>query len=60
MNDVYLEPDEVAKMLSLSKRQLEYLVQHRKIPATKVGRLTRFSKAELEAWLKANSRVAHA
>ncbi len=58
--EVYLDPPTVAEMLGLNKRQLEYLVQHRKIPSTKVGRLTRFPKSELEAWLRANSRGVHA
>lgn len=46
---------EAAVYLNVSERQLRNLVYLRRVPFTKVGRLLRFPKAELDKWLAANT-----
>lgn len=46
-----------AEYLDISERQLRDLVYRRKVPYLKVGRLVRFRRAELDAWLEATRPV---
>ena len=46
-----LDIDDVAEQLSTSVRHLRRLVQERRIPVVRVGRLIRFDPVDLDAWL---------
>ena len=46
-----LDIDSVAEQLSTSVRHLRRLVQERRIPVVRVGRLIRFDPVDLDAWL---------
>jgi excisionase family DNA binding protein len=46
-----LDIDAVAEQLSTSVRHLRRLVQERRIPVVRVGRLIRFDPVDLDAWL---------
>lgn len=50
MKDI-LTLKELASYLKLSKSKLYAYVQQGKIPASKVGRLWRFRKSRINAWL---------
>lgn len=47
--------DEVAAYLKAGKRTIYRLAAARKIPAFKVGGTWRFSRAEIDAWIKQQS-----
>mgnify|MGYP001362504297 CR=1 FL=1 len=47
--------DEVAAYLKVGKRTVYRLAAARKIPAFKVGGTWRFSRAEIEGWIKQQS-----
>ena len=47
-----LDIDAVAEQLGTSVRHLRRLVQERRIPVVRVGRLIRFDPADLDAWLE--------
>ena len=49
--DEVLTFEETRKYLKLSKSKLYQLVQKRKIPASKIGRIWRFRKAKIDEWL---------
>ncbi len=49
---------EVAEYLKVAERTLYRLVAAKKIPAFKVGGTWRFSKTEIEQWIKRQSRDA--
>ncbi len=44
--------DEVADLLRVSKSMVYSMVQGKKLPGIKVGKLVRIPKAGLEEWLK--------
>ncbi len=44
--------DEASEFLGISKNTLCEWVIQKKVPVTKVGRLNKFKKEELEAWLE--------
>ena len=46
-----LDIDAVAEQLSTSVRHLRRLVQERRIPVVRVGRLIRFDPVAIDAWL---------
>jgi excisionase family DNA binding protein len=46
-----LDIDAVAELLSTSVRHVRRLVQERRIPVVRVGRLIRFDPVDLDAWL---------
>ena len=46
-----LDIDTVAEQLSTSVRHLRRLVQERRVPVVRVGRLIRFDPVDLDAWL---------
>lgn len=52
----YLTPFEAANYLGITQRHLRDLVYRRRVPHYKVGRLVRFSLADLDKWM-ASSRV---
>ena len=46
-----LDIDAVAEHLGTSVRHLRRLVQERRIPVVRIGRLIRFDPVDLDAWL---------
>ena len=46
-----LDIDAVAEMLNTSVRHIRRLVQERRIPVVRVGRLIRFDPLDLDGWL---------
>lgn len=49
-----LDIDAVAAQLCTSVRHIRRLVQERRIPVVRVGRLVRFDPVDLDAWLDAH------
>ena len=49
---------EVAEYLKVAERTLYRLVAAKKIPAFKVGGMWRFSKTEIDKWIKRQSKDA--
>jgi excisionase family DNA binding protein len=47
-----LDTNETAEFLGISKNTLYEWVIQKKVPFVKVGRLTKFKKEALEAWLE--------
>lgn len=54
--DEYLTPEEVAKILKISEKVVGDWLRNGDIPGTKVGRLWRIPKADLETWLESNTQ----
>ncbi len=57
-NSEILTITEVAEYLKVAERTLYRLVAAKKIPAFKVGGTWRFSKTEIEQWIKRQTRDA--
>ena len=55
IEDEILTLDEVATYLKAGKRTIYRLAAARKIPAFKVGGTWRFSRAEIDAWIRQQS-----
>jgi excisionase family DNA binding protein len=53
----WLNVEEAAKYLSISSSTLYALVQQSRIPGTKLGKVWRFSKEDLDAWMRANKPI---
>ncbi len=54
--DEYLTPEEVAQTLKVSEKVVGDWLRAGEIPGTKVGRLWRIPKSDLEAWLESNTQ----
>lgn len=52
MEDQILTLEEVSRYLKLNKATVYRMAQSGKIPALKVGKVWRFQRAKLEAWLE--------
>lgn len=50
--------DEVAKYLKVGKRTIYRLVAEKKIPAFKVGGAWRFTRADIDHWIKQQSTAS--
>lgn len=53
--DIFIDIPAMAERLGTSVRHVRRLVDERKIPFTKVGRLVRFDPVKIEKWLEQNS-----
>lgn len=53
----WLAAEEAAEHLGISLSNLYSLAQQRRIPANKVGKMWRFSREELDAWVRANKPI---
>ena len=53
----WLSVEEAAKYLSVSTSNLYSLLQQGRLPGTKLGKMWRFSKTDLDAWMKANKPI---
>lgn len=56
MDETFLTPEQAAKMLNLSAYTIRAYARQGVIPAHKIGRTWRFSRADLEAWVLANGQ----
>jgi excisionase family DNA binding protein len=50
-----LTPEELCSLLKVKKQRVYEWVHLGRIPYIKVGRFLRFSRPDIEAWLKSNS-----
>lgn len=57
MDDQILTLEEVSKYLKLHKATIYKLAMGGKIPASKVGKVWRFKRAKIEAWLDGNEKT---
>jgi excisionase family DNA binding protein len=55
-DDAYLTVEEVRELLQVTGRTLYRLIKHDNLPGYRVGRLWRFRKPDVDAWLRANAR----
>ncbi|HCF5867677.1 TPA: helix-turn-helix domain-containing protein [Pseudomonas aeruginosa] len=53
MTDRWLSVEEITEHLGVSKDTVYAWISKRNMPAHKVGRLWKFQKAEVDAWVKA-------
>jgi excisionase family DNA binding protein len=58
MDDQLWTAEEVATLLQVSEGTVNQWVKSGRIPVVKVGRLNRFNRADIEAWLDENKRSA--
>jgi excisionase family DNA binding protein len=52
MTDRWLSVDEIAEHLGVSKDTIYAWIAKRRMPAHRVGRLWKFQKLEVDAWVK--------
>ena len=50
-----LTPDELSGMLKVKKQRIYEWVHYKRIPYIKVGRFLRFSKDQIQEWLRENT-----
>ncbi len=53
----WLSVDEAAKYLGVSSSNLYALVQQGRVPGNKLGKMWRFSRQDLDAWMRANKPI---
>ena len=53
----WLNADETADYLSISLSNLYSLAQQGRIPGHRIGKMWRFNKTDLDAWIKANRPI---
>lgn len=56
MDETFLTPEQAAEMLNLSAYTIREYARKGVMPAHKIGRTWRFSRADLEAWVLANGQ----
>ena len=54
-----LDIDGVAARLGMSTRFVRRLIEERRVPFVKLGRLVRFDPVEVEAWIAASQVAPH-
>jgi len=52
----FMNVDELAAHLGISRHTIYWWVATRKVPHSKLGKLVRFDQDEIDGWLKNNSR----
>jgi len=57
MNDGLLTIEELSEYMQLSKEQIIRLIRLKKLPYIKLGQEKRFLKADIELWLRSNSKI---
>lgn len=58
MDSPLLTKDEAAAYLNTTPRHVQCLWDRRELPATKVGRLVRFHRDDLDSYIEANRRIS--
>ncbi len=53
----WLSVEEAAKYLGVSTSNLYSLLQQGRVPGTKLGKMWRFNRADLDAWMRANKPI---
>ena len=53
----WLNADEASNYLGISSSNLYSLAQQGRIPGHKLGKMWRFNKADLDAWVRANKPI---
>jgi excisionase family DNA binding protein len=53
----WLGVDEAAKYLGVSTSSLYSLAQHGRVPGNKLGKMWRFSRRELDTWMRAQKPI---
>ena len=59
MPDALLDVDGLAAMLGVTVRFVRRLVEERRVPYLKIGRLVRFDPIEVEHWVSASRVASH-
>ncbi len=59
MDDQILTVEEVSKYLKLHKATIYKMAMAGRIPASKVGKVWRFKRAKIEAWLDRREQRVH-
>jgi excisionase family DNA binding protein len=57
-NDALMTAEEVAEHLRVSEGTINQWVKAGRIPVVKVGKLNRFRRSDIEAWVESNSKPA--
>lgn len=57
-DDRLLDKTEAIELLNITNWHLERLIRYRLIPFVKVGRLVRFRRSDLDAWIEDNRTEA--
>jgi excisionase family DNA binding protein len=59
MSDALLDVDGLAAKLGVTVRFVRRLVEERRVPYLKIGRLVRFDPIEVEHWVSASRVASH-
>ncbi len=49
-----LKPEEVARLLKVSRKTVIVMAREKRLPSVKIGKLVRFDEAEIERWIDRN------
>lgn len=60
MSDRWLSVEEIAEHLGVGKDTIYAWISKKSMPAHKVGRLWKFQKAEVDAWVKSGGAISSA
>ncbi len=56
--ETLLDKDDAARRLGTTRSHIDYLVEKRRIPFVRVGRMIRFVPADLDTWIDDNRTEA--
>lgn len=59
MTEPWVSVEDVAKHLGVVKDSVYRWIEHRGLPAHKIGRLWKFKLTEVDAWVRAGGADAH-
>jgi excisionase family DNA binding protein len=59
VNDPLLNPIQAAHFLGISRATVERMARGRKVPGIKIGKLWRFRRSDLEAWIDSQVSAKH-
>jgi len=58
MAEAWVSVDEVAKHLGVTKDSIYRWIEHKSLPAHKIGRLWKCKLSEVDAWVRARSAAS--
>jgi excisionase family DNA binding protein len=58
VEDEYMTPQEVMALCNVNKRYIQRIADEGRIPVFKMGRLLRFKRSDVEAYIEAQTRPA--